>query len=784
MSSDAAPPGAITYRAHLRLSGWLLLAVGAGAVAITWPGGYVPYDNHLWGVTIIPIAVLTIAAVVAWRSHGARPGSPGTWVTEAALDRASVYRPPGARSALTLPMILEALFLALNLIAYTVWAVTKNWTPQGVRAPTTFGIGTTLLLWGLISALLAPRTVSRRESHEGCVYLVAANAHIAGPPRLTAHDEQTLAAVTAELGDDVLLACRGLDVAYGQVQVLFDCDVEVHRGEILALLGTNGAGKSTLLRTIAGLMAPERGTILYDGADIAHLPAWEVCHRGVSYMPGGDAIFPSLTVEEHLAAAGTGARLDQAVAQQRRDEVLGLFPVLGQRRMQQAGDLSGGEAQMLAVAMALMERPTILMIDELSLGLAPLVVAQLMDVVRRLRDDGMTIVLVEQSVNVALEVADRAVFLEKGEVRFSGSGAELASRHDLLRAVFLPGSRDLDSTSTNGSQPENQDPEPVLTVTGLTKRFGGVTAVSEASFEVRRHEILGLIGANGAGKTTLLDLVSGFIPADRGSVRFLGTEMLGMPPSMRAELGLGRSFQNARLFPSLTVAENISVALNRHLWTDGLVASGLALPAMLDLDDKILRAVDELVELFGLVRFRDRPARQLSTGTRRVVEITMAVAHRPRLLLLDEPAAGIAQAEIGALAPLLRDIRSALDLSIVLVEHDIPFVTSVCDRLLALDMGSPIAEGDPRDVISDPAVISAYLGGDIAAINRSGGDAASHRSSPHPGDPPPSAEHGRHPQEHQTGSDEGHRPGVGAGGRQTPGRSSGGPGRRTGGARG
>ena len=201
-----------------------------------------------------------------------------------------------------------------------------------------------------------------------------------------------------------------------------------------------------------------------------------------------------------------------------------------------------------------------------------------------------------------------------------------------------------------------------------------------------------------------------------------------MPPSMRAELGLGRSFQNARLFPSLTVAENISVAPNRHKRTDGLVASGLALPAMLDLDDKILRAVDELVELFGLVRFRDRPARQLSTGTRRVVEITMAVAHRPRLLLLDEPAAGIAQAEIGALAPLLRDIRSALDLSIVLVEHDIPFVTSVCDRLLALDMGSPIAEGDPRDVISDPVVISAYLGGDVAAINRSGSDPATQRS--------------------------------------------------------
>ena len=242
-----------------------------------------------------------------------------------------------------------------------------------------------------------------------------------------------------EGGTDTILQVRNLDFSYGQVQVLFDVNFDVRHGEVLALLGTNGAGKSTVLRAISGLSIPSRGVIRFDGETVTFADPATRVRRGIVQVPGGKAIFPTLSVLENLQAGAYTYIWDRARLRSRIEEVVGLFPRLAERLDQPAGTMSGGEQQMLAIAKALLLDPKILLIDELSLGLAPVVVQELLEVVERLASSGMTIVVVEQSVNVALAMASRAIFMEKGQVRFEGAAAALLERDDLLRAVFLGG---------------------------------------------------------------------------------------------------------------------------------------------------------------------------------------------------------------------------------------------------------------------------------------------------------------------------------------------------------
>ncbi|MGI8937041.1 MAG: ATP-binding protein, partial [Iamia sp.] len=272
------------------------------------------------------------------------------------------------------------------------------------------------------------------------------------------------AAARAELlrerraGRQKLLLVRDLDVRYGDVRILFGVDIEVEEGEVVALLGTNGAGKSTLLNAVSGVVQANRGAVIFDGRDITHAPPEEIARFGISQVPGGKGTFPNLTVAENLRVAGWMSRDDRRGLAERRERVDALFPVLVDRREDVAANLSGGQQQMLALSMAFLTKPQLLVIDELSLGLAPVVVEQLLGVVRALRDEGTTILLVEQSVNVALAVADRAYFLEKGEVRFDGPTAELLERPEVLRSVFLEGaSKGLGGGGPAGDR-KRQDP--------------------------------------------------------------------------------------------------------------------------------------------------------------------------------------------------------------------------------------------------------------------------------------------------------------------------------------
>jgi len=234
------------------------------------------------------------------------------------------------------------------------------------------------------------------------------------------------------------LQLANIDFSYGPVQVLFGVNLEVQKGETVALLGTNGAGKSTVLRVISGLGVPERGVVRLHGQNITYVaPETRARRLGIMAVPGGQGVFPGLTVQQNLAISARLNATSRSESDERIVHVLELFPELADRRSQVAGNLSGGQRQMLALARVLLHEPEVLLIDELSLGLAPVVVQRLLDVVENLKARGQTMVIVEQSLNVALAVADRAIFLEKGEVRFEGLATDLLERDDLVRAVFF-----------------------------------------------------------------------------------------------------------------------------------------------------------------------------------------------------------------------------------------------------------------------------------------------------------------------------------------------------------
>ncbi len=539
-----------------------------------------------------------------------------------------------------------------------------------------------------------------------------------------------------DAGDQALLLVNKVDVAYDKVQVLFEVDLEVAENEIVALLGTNGAGKSTLLKAISGLVDPAAGSIFFEGRDVTHLDPMTSAKLGIVQMPGGRSVFPTLTVNECLRLAGWLYRKDdeahvKAAAARARE----LFPVLVTRGDALAGNLSGGEQQMLGLAMALISKPKLLMIDELSLGLAPTIVGQLVDVVREIHAQGTTIIIVEQSVNVALTLAERAVFMEKGEVRFSGPTSDLLDRDDILRSVFLEGAAKsgvADEAPKQRAAARAEDRRPalaadapvVLSLDDVVVRFGGVQAVDHAGFDLHEGEILGLIGPNGAGKTTVFDTISGFVRPAQGWIRFHGQDITTWSPDRRARAGLGRSFQDARLFPSMTVLENIATAFERHIAVRDPVASALGLPAVSDSESEVAWEVNELVELLGLDAFRNKYVSELSTGSRRIVDLAMSIAHRPSVLILDEPSSGIAQRETEALGPLLLRIQRELGCALLVIEHDMPLITSISDTMLALELGAVIASGRPQDVVQHPRVVASYLGTNEAAIYRSGEQAA------------------------------------------------------------
>ena len=232
-----------------------------------------------------------------------------------------------------------------------------------------------------------------------------------------------------------LLKVEALDLYYGDAQALVGVSLELAAGEIVAIVGANGAGKSSLIRTIHGIEKPATGKILFDGTDITGWPSYRVCEAGIGHVAEGRQVFPNLTVLENLEMGATPARA-RAAEKATLERVLKMFPRLSERRKQAAGTLSGGEQQMLAIGRCLMGQPRLIMFDEPSLGLAPAIVQEVFRIVRRLHEEGLAILLVEQNVTASLKIAHRAYVLENGRIELSGAGHDLLA-NDRVRQAYL-----------------------------------------------------------------------------------------------------------------------------------------------------------------------------------------------------------------------------------------------------------------------------------------------------------------------------------------------------------
>ena len=527
-------------------------------------------------------------------------------------------------------------------------------------------------------------------------------------------------------GKGKLLVCRDVDVGYDGVQVLFGVDFDVEEGEIIALLGTNGAGKSTLLRAISGTQEASAGAIVFDGRDITHMPPHEIAARGVIHMPGGRGVFPGLTVRENLLL-GNWMTEDDDEVRARLTETFAMFPILHERADEMAQSLSGGEQQMLSLAQAFLGKPRLLMIDELSLGLSPAVVGQLLEIVREIHARGVTIIVVEQSVNVALTLAERAIFMEKGEVKFFGDTADLLARPDILRAVYVKGTGALtdgapasarrrasaraNSSSARARHPRGRRHREALRRRRRPRR----RELRRSGGRGARHHRPQRLGQDHAVRRHQR------LPDRRRRHRSLRGRRHHRPGSGGARPPQAvRRFQDARLFPSLTVFETLLVALDQRLEVKSVPQRRPA-----------AQRPPGRTPLPGAGRAAHRAARPrapTATSSSRSCRPACAASSTspacwppsPRCCCSTSRRRASPRPRPKASAPLLRRVRFETGCSILIIEHDMPLISAVSDELIALDRGQVVLRGTPEEVLNDERVIESYLGGSEETVRRSG----------------------------------------------------------------
>ena len=522
---------------------------------------------------------------------------------------------------------------------------------------------------------------------------------------------------------DLVLQLEDVSVGYPGGEVgLAGISLDVPSTGAVAVLGRNGAGKTTLLHSIVGFPARSGArviagdiSLIEDNSRRSLLKRDSVSRvrLGLILVPADDKVFTSLKVRDHLleALATSRGRGSSAAL----DDVLEDFPALRGRMNAFAHTLSGGERQQLALATAIARNARVLLVDEASLGLSPIAISTMIDVLREIKQTNRSLVLVEQSPPVGFAVADRVIVLDGGKVQTAGPPTPelmLAIEDVFLgvqRVVEEGAARGQDGTAQPIEATKRAVGEAVLRLEDVSLKVGGIQALSDVSLMVEPGEALGLIGPNGAGKTSLLNVVCGHYRPQVGRVRIGDQDFTNSPGNRVAGAGVGRTFQSPGLFRELTVREFVQIGFEPR-WNHSMLSVLAGLPPAVRTELSYRRRADELLEEAGILGYADTPMGQCPYGIRKMADIVRSLAGEPRLLLLDEPSSGVPASERPRIARLIRSYQRERGAAMLLVDHDVDFVTDLCDRLVVLSSGSVIAAGARDVVLADPEVVRTFIG--------------------------------------------------------------------------
>jgi branched-chain amino acid transport system ATP-binding protein len=504
----------------------------------------------------------------------------------------------------------------------------------------------------------------------------------------------------------VLLEARGLTKRFGGLTAVSGVDLTIRRGEILGVIGPNGAGKTTLVNCVTGLDRFSAGTVLFKGEEITRLPAYAIGRRGLARTFQVVKPLKELSVRDNVAVGAMfGARGRERTARQARDRAGEILTQvgLGHRITHRASDLTIPDLKRLELAKALAMDPEILFLDEVMAGLNPSEVEKAMELLLQIGREGVTLFVIEHVMRAIMGISDRLIVLHYGKKIAEGKPREIVESPAVIEAYL--GERFARRPQATG-RPERLTPqgvfrapipapagEALLEVKDLSSGYGEVQILWNVSLEVRRGEVVALVGANGAGKTTLLCTISQLVRPRSGSIRFAQRDLTRARPEEIVAAGIVQVPQGRRLFPGLTVKENLLQGVYLRKDTDRIAA---------DLD-----------WVFGLLpRLKERShqlAGRLSGGEQQMCAIGRALMARPRLLVIDELSLGLAPLVVDQLLALIAQINRE-GTTVLLVEQDVQVALEHAHRGYVLETGRIVQAGSAAELLEDPRIRQAYLG--------------------------------------------------------------------------